>query len=279
MEIISSLIRLTRVETYKLWQKSTAKVVLILLFVSPIVGEILLLELSVRDAIFPRVTHFIFSGDILMFISLATVVVSVLALGNDYELGTVTTILSSGVTRWQFIFSKIASTVAAALVNGLAYIAGGLISTLIVHLTQSDVPFFTAAGEDIIWRLLGEVMVVCMVGFISSGIVMLALVLWRSAWAGMLAGIGYFFMDFFFGGLGLLNFRGLENLHRFSFSYYALSMLERYFPPDPFISLPRSWSENPAGIWEAPITLIIIGSALTCAAILIFQQQDVRIQR
>lgn len=276
MEKINSLIRLTRVETYKLWQKSTAKVVLILLFVSPIVGEILLLTLSARDAIFPRVTHFIFSGDILMFISLATVVVSVLALGNDYELGTVTTILSSGVTRWQFIISKIASTVAAAFVNGLAYIAGGLISTLIVHLTHSDMPFFTAAGEDILWRLLGEVMVVCMVGFISSGIVMLALVLWRSAWVGMLAGIGYFFVDFFFGGLGLLNWSGFERLYQYSFTYYALSMLERFFPPDPSISLPRSWSQNPAGVWEAPIILILSGIVLTCVTIIVFKQQDIR---
>ena len=280
MNVLKTLAQYTRVETNKFWQKSTARVVLILLFLGPIVGEILLLSISELDAVFPRVTHFLFAGDIVLFITLATVVVSVLALGNDYELGTVHTILSRGITRSHFILSKIIATVGATLINASAYMAGGILSTFIVHITHSDIPLLEAAGSDILWRILGSVLVIGLVGFISSGVVMLALVLGRSSWLGMLAGLGYFMFDFSIGGLGLIQAFGLERIYRYAFTYYALSILEQFFPPDPHLGLPRAWSqEGLAGVSEAWVILFLYGAILTLASMTIFRRQDLLAKR
>ncbi len=238
-------------------------------------GEVLLAALSVRDATFPLVSRYLFSGDVVLFIALATVVVSVLALGNDYELGTVRIILTRGVTRPQFILSKVIATLGATLVNALAYIGSAVLSTFAVHLLYSDTPLFEAAGSDILLRALGAAGVVTLVGLVSSGIVMLALVLGRSAWMGMLAGLGYFFADFVIGGMGLAHQGPLENAYRYAITYYALSILERLFPSDPRLSMARSWmAEGPAGVWEALLLLLVYGAALTVLAIWLFRRQD-----
>lgn len=276
MDAVKTLARLTRVEALKFWQKSTARVVLALLFLGPIAGELILWQISEPDAVFPNVTHLLFAPDTVIFVALATVVVSVLALGNDYELGTVRVILSRGATRSQFVLSKIATTVGAALVYGLTYMAGALLATVVVHITQSDVPLVDAAGGDILWRAVGTAIVIGLVGFVSSGIVMLALVLGRSAWVGMLAGLGYFLADFLIGGLGLVDTGGLGDVYRYSMTYYAFSILQRTFPQDPNLGLPRAWAqEGLTGAGEAAFALLLYGVVLTLAAILIFRRQDV----
>ena len=116
MHVLKKLSRLTWVEILKFWRRPIALVVLILMLVGPILGEILLTQLSPRDAIYPRVTALWFSADMLMFIALATVVLSIMSLGNDFDLGTIRVILSRGVERSEFILSKIIATIAAALV-------------------------------------------------------------------------------------------------------------------------------------------------------------------
>ncbi|KPK88301.1 MAG: hypothetical protein AMJ88_19260 [Anaerolineae bacterium SM23_ 63] len=202
MDTFATLARLTRIEILKFWHKSVARAVLGLMFIGPIIGEAILASFSIRDATFPQITQFMFSSDMLMMIALMTVVISVMALGNDYELGTVNTILSRGVNRYQFILSKIIASISAAIVNGLVFMTSAFLSTFVVHVTSSSVPFFEAAGGDILWRLLGAIAVIGLINFVLSGIVMLALVLGRSSWVGMLAGLGYFFGDFIVGGLG-----------------------------------------------------------------------------
>jgi ABC-type transport system involved in multi-copper enzyme maturation permease subunit len=230
------------------------------MFLGPIIGEAILASFSIRDAIFPQITQFLFSSDMLMMIALMTVVVSVMALGNDYDLGTVSAILNRGVDRYQFILAKILATVGAAFVYGLAY---------------SDVPFFEAAGKDILWRLMGATGVIGLGNFVLSGIVMLALVLSRSSWVGMLAGLGYFFGDFIVGGIGSGSVLGVDNAYRYTIAYHAISITERIFPSNPSISLPRAWAENGfASPTSAMIVLLLYGAALTAISVLLFRRQD-----
>lgn len=126
MDALGTLSRLTHIEILKFWRKSTARAVLVFMFVGPILGEAILASISIRDATFPQITQFMFSSDMLMMIALMTVVISVMALGNDYELGTVSAVLSRGVDRYQYICSKIIATVCAAFANGLVFMIAAL---------------------------------------------------------------------------------------------------------------------------------------------------------
>jgi ABC-type transport system involved in multi-copper enzyme maturation permease subunit len=275
MDRLKTLTRFVYVEAFKFWRKPVAWVVLALMFLGPIIGEILLLSISPGDAVYPRVVQFLFTADILVFIALATVVLSVLALGNDYELGTVNLILSRGVDRYQFILSKIITTVLSSFIYGLVFTATALVTSAIVHIAHSDLPFFQAAGGDILWRVLGATGVISLINLVLSGIVMLGLVLGRSSWFGMLAGMGYFFIDFFIGGIGSGNILGIEDAYRYTVTFRAISIMERLFPYDPDVSLPRAWAEQGfAPPSQAIIVLILYGIGVTLLAIILFKRQD-----
>ena len=245
------------------------------MFIGPILGEAALASFSIRDATFPQITQFMFSSFMLMMIALMTVVISVMALGNDYELGTVSVVLSRGVERYQFILSKIIATVSAAFTNGLVFMIAGFASTYVVHITYSTVPFVEAAGGDMFWRLLGATCVIALVNFVLSGVVMFALVLGRSSWVGMLAGLGYFFGDFIVGGLGSGSVLGINDAYRYTVVYHAISINERFFPSDQAVSLPRTWIEDGiATPLSAVIVLLLYGAILAVISILLFRRQD-----
>ncbi|OGO18078.1 MAG: hypothetical protein A2Z14_07570 [Chloroflexi bacterium RBG_16_48_8] len=275
MDALKKITRLSRIEIFKFWRRGVARAVLVLMIVSPVLGKILLAQLSPRDATYPRVPSFWFSVDIFMFIALATVVLSVLALGNDYDLGTVRVILSRGVDRFEFILSKIIATMVAAFMYGSAFIASAIASTFIAHLTISNVPLFEAAGGDILWRALGAAGVIGLVNFVLSAIVMLTLVLGRSSWIGMLGGIGSFFLDFFIGGVESGNVFGMEDAFRYTITYHAISIMEKLFPSDPITSLPRAWAEQGfASPTQAAIVLTLYGVGITFLSTLLFRRQD-----
>jgi ABC-type transport system involved in multi-copper enzyme maturation permease subunit len=275
MDSLGMLVRLIRIEAHKYWRKPVAKAVLIFMLVAPIGAEVLLAKFSPVDAIFPRVTQFLFSPDLCLIIALITVVLSVMALGDDYELGTVRVIISQGVDRHQYILSKIIATVGAALFFGFVFECAALISTFIVHITSSDAPFIEAAGESIVWRVLGTVGVIGLVNFVLSGIVMMGLVLGRSSWVGMLTGLGYFFGDFFIGALGSGSVLGVDTAYRFTITYRAISMIERFFPSDPGVSLPRQWIAGGfADPRRAGMVLFLYGVGLTVVSIYLFHHRD-----
>ncbi len=275
MNALGTLSRLTRVEIRKFWRKSTARAVLVFMFAGPIAGEAILASISKSDATFPKVTQFMFSSDMLMMIALMTVVISVLALGDDYELGTVRVILSRGIDRHIYIASKIIATVSAAFINGLVFMIAAFASTFVVHIKFSTVPFSEAAGADIIWRFVGATGVIGLVNFVLSGVVMVALVLGRNSWAGMLAGLGYFFADFFVGGLGSGSLLGVNDAYRYTIAYHAISINELFFPSDPSVSLPRAWiGAGLANPTSAVTVLLFYGTVLAAIAMFLFQRQD-----
>jgi ABC-type transport system involved in multi-copper enzyme maturation permease subunit len=269
------LLTLTRVEWMKYWNKTVARVVLVFMLLTPLAAEALLVKLSIRDAMFPRVSQFLFSPDLMMFLGMIMIVLAVLALGSDFDLGTVRTTLSRGVPRAQFIIAKVVAVIGAALVNAAVYVIAGMAAVATVHLTSGGPPIFEAAGRNIIWRGLASVGMVGTVTFVLAGIVMLAVVLGRSSWTGMLAGLGFFFVDFIVGGVGVGDLLGMSNPHHYTMTYYALSVYERLFPSDPTVSLPRAWAGEP--LIEAQLALIILflyGVGATAAAIVAFNRQD-----
>ena len=269
------LLTLTRVEWTKYWSKTVARVVLGFMMVTPVAAEALLANLSLRDAMLPRASQFIFSPDLMMFLGMIMIVLAVLALGSDFDLGTVRTTLSRGVPRSLFIAAKVLTVISAALVNAAIYVSAGMVAIAVVHLANDGPSIFEAAGADILWRGLASVGMVGTVTFVLAGIVMLAVVLGRSSWMGMLAGLGFFFADFIVGGLGVGDLLGIPDPHHYTLTYYALSVYERLFPSDPTISLPRTWAAEP--LIEVQLALLILflyGVGATAAAIFAFNRQD-----
>jgi ABC-type transport system involved in multi-copper enzyme maturation permease subunit len=280
MNEMKTLIRLTGVELLKFRSKSITWVTSILLFGLPVLGELIQVQLSQRDAVYPRAGYFLFGSDMLLFVALITIVVSVMALGNDYELKTVRSILGRGTARYQFILAKIMAVFAAALFNGLVYIAGALSASIIGHRSLSEVALQEAAGSNLFWRALGAVGVILLVEFVSAGAAMLALVLGRTAWSGMFGGLGFFFVDYFVGGLAPTDLLGIEGVYRYTVTYHALGILTKLFPSDPKLGLPRSWStEGFAEPGGAVAFILIYGCILTLLAILIFKRQDLMAQQ
>jgi hypothetical protein len=104
---------------------------------------------------------------------------------------------------------------------------------------------------------------------------MLALVLGRSSWIGMLAGIGTFFLDFFVGGIGSGSVFGVHNAYQYTVTYHAISIMEHFFPYDPDVALPRAWAEQGFSTpIQAVIVLLLYGLGVTTLTIFLFKQQD-----
>lgn len=267
--------RLTGVELLKLRGKSVAWVTLIILFVFPIGVEGFLVARSQDVAVYPQVARLLLSGAVLLLIALATPVISVMALGSDYDLGTVRVFLSQGVERHQFILAKVLATVVIAFANGLAYVSGTLFATVIAHMALSDVPLAVAAGNALVWRAAGAVGVIGLIGFVSAGVVVLALVVGRNAWVAMLVGLGTLLFDFTLGGLSLVD----TNAYRYTVTYHVLSLTEKLFTS--YTGLDMSGARAQHGLaapGRALVVLLLYGCCLTLGAILIFRRQDLMVQ-
>ena len=278
MNTFNTLWRMITVELLKFRTKSMTWAALGILFTLPIFAELLLACTSQREAVYPQVINYLF-GAMLLMVALILIVVSIMALGNDYELDMVQVILSQGVNRAQFIMAKVIATLVVALAGGTLYVISALLSSYIAHTIISDVPFLTAAGQNIVWRALGSILVVGLVEFATAGIVMLGLVLGRKAWIGMAIGLGYFLVDFSIVIFGQTNPLGIQNGYRYTITYQATSLLEPLFPDALSFGLPQGWAaQGMISPGQAVITLIMYGGLLTAAAILIFHRQDLTSQ-
>ena len=274
MDRLRTLLRLTGVEVTKFRLKPVTWVTWIVLFLFPALIELFLaLRVSHEQAVFPQVIRLLYAGEVLLVVAVTTVVVSVMALGNDYELGIVRTILVGGVERHQFVVSKVLATVVAALANGIAYMAGTLQATTVTHLALSDVPLREAAGASLVWRALEWVGVVGLVGFCFAGVVVLALVVGRSAWVGMLAGLGVFLADFAVGGLNVFP----STLYRYTVSYHALSLLARHVASGTGLSASLGGYALSAPS-RALVVLLMYGCGLILVAVLVFRRQDLMLR-
>jgi ABC-type transport system involved in multi-copper enzyme maturation permease subunit len=258
------------VELLKIRSKPVTWMTLALLFAGPIGFELFLASTSPSDAVFPDPT--VLASDILLIVVLMVIVVAVMALGNDYELGTVRAFLSRGVARYQFIVSKVLATALLALAGGLAYVAGALAATSIAHVRLSGVPLAEAAGEGLVWRALGAVGVIGLTGFVFAGVVMLALVVGRTSWMGMLAGLGVFMADFYFGTLSAVD----SGTYRYAVTYHALSLLARCLNSESAgMRVPGTLAGYSLAQPGRALTVILLyGCGLTLLAILVFRQQD-----
>jgi ABC-type transport system involved in multi-copper enzyme maturation permease subunit len=270
MDILNTVLRLTGVELLKFRSKPISSVTLLMLFVGPVGGEISLAAISRDDALFPGAV--LLAGELLLIVALMNVLVSVMALGNDYELGTVCVFVSRGIDRYQFILSKVLATVVAAFANGLAYVSSSLLATSVAHIALSDVPLARAAGNDLLWRALGAVGVIGLTSFAFTSVVMLALVVGRNSWIGMLAGLGTFMADFYVGALSISD----TLAYRYAVAYHARSLLERCFK-SATTGMRMSGTlatHGPVEPGRALVVLLLYGCGFTLAAMFIFRRQD-----
>lgn len=151
---------------------------------------------------------------------------------------------------------------------------GALLASSVAHITVSDLPLLEAAGKHLLWRAAGAIMVIGLVQFVLAGIVMLALILGRTSWAGMLAGLGYFAADLYAGGWGPPGLLEMVDAYRITVSYHALGLFEQLFAPHPYLSLQRSWPAGAASPGRSVGFLLLYGCALTALSFLCLRRQD-----
>jgi ABC-type transport system involved in multi-copper enzyme maturation permease subunit len=274
MHTLNAVLRLTGVELLKLRSKPVSSVTLLMLSVGPVVGELSLAAIARDDALFPRAV--LLAGELLLIVALMSILVSVMALGNDYELGTVCAFVSRGIDRYQFVLSKVLATVVAAVAYGSAYVSSALMATTVGHITLSDVSLAQAAGPHLLRRALGAVGVIGLTSFVFTSVVMLALVVGRHSWVGMLAGLGTFMADFYVGVLSISEMPA----HRYAVTHHARSLLERCFK-GATTGMRMSGTlamHGPVEPGLALAVLLLYGCGFTLAAILIFRHQDLTIR-
>ena len=245
-------------------------VVMVMLIVGPIGLEALIVSISREDAIFPKAT--LLAGEVLLFIVLITVLVFIMVLGNDFEFGIVRSVLSRGVDRHYFIISKTSAAGALGLVYGFAYVISSLILTVVAHSHYSEIPLNDVVGGDFVLHALESIGVVGLTSFVFGGVVMLALVLGKRAWVGMVAGLGLFMIDFNYGVVSLAQ----VEIFRYSVTHHAFSLLTRSFG---YITSGMSLSglmrnQDLADPGWSLGYLILIGCVINLIAIGLFHFQD-----
>ncbi|TET51073.1 MAG: hypothetical protein E3J64_07445 [Anaerolineales bacterium] len=272
MEALKTLLHLTGGELLKLRSKRVTWLALAMVVAIPVGVELLLGWAYPRDAVLPRSANTLLDGSVLQSIALTATVVSVIALGRDYELGTARAFLGRGVKRHEFVLSKVLATEVICVVGGVAYVSCTLLATVVGHTIMSDVPLAEAAGTALASRALAAGAVIVLAAFVTAGVVNAALVAGRSSSMGLLAGLGYFLVDF----CACYMVAPDAELRRYSVTCQAGCLLER-------------WSGHQAGTYTSSLLtgacfgtpgqslawLLLLGGGFTLAAVLLFRRQDV----
>ena len=271
MATLKGLPALISAEFHKLRRKRVTWVALALVVAIPICAEVLLVWAYRRDAVLPRSAHLLLSGPVVVLVALTAATVSVIGLGRDYELGTVRAFLSRGVTRERFVISKVLATVATALAGGCAYAVSVLVTTAVGHALLSDAGLAQAAGVAVVRRALVTVAVVGLTGFVCAGVVNLALVMGRSSSMGMLAGVGYFLVDFYLCAIAAPG----AGTQRYAVTCQAGLLLECWAGDrSGMIAFESLISDGGAAPGRSLLVLLLLGGGLALAAVLAFRRQD-----
>jgi ABC-type transport system involved in multi-copper enzyme maturation permease subunit len=269
--VVKAVLGLAAIEVFKLRRERLTRLALTMLVVTPIGVELLLSKAYPSDAVLPRSAHVLLSGGVLLPIALIPTVVSVIALGRDYQLGVARALLSRGVKRHQFVLSKVLVTTAVCVVGGLAHASAALLATCVGHAVLSDVPLAQVAGADLLRRALAAALVSGLAGLALAGVVNMALVAGRNSWVGVLAGIGCFLGDSMM--YGSANPAG--RIYQYSLTYHAGSLLEHLAgcPSGEAPSQPLA-TYGLAEPGQSLAWLLLLGCGFTLAAILLFRRQD-----
>lgn len=241
-----------------------------MLVIGPAGLEALIASISREDAIFPKAS--LLAGEVLLLLILITILVFIMVLGSDFEYGIVRSVLSRGVERYHFILSKTIAAAILGLVYGAVYIFSSLVSTVVTHLWISEVPLVDVVGGKFVFHALESVGLMGLISFIFGAIVMLALVLGRNAWVGMVAGLGLFIIDFNFGVLRL----GSAQPFQYAITYHAFVLFRRNFG---YITSGMSLSgllmeQDLADPGRSLVYLILVGCVINLMTIGLFHFQD-----
>jgi ABC-type transport system involved in multi-copper enzyme maturation permease subunit len=271
MQTLKELPILIGAELHKLRRKGVTWVALALLVAIPVCVEVLLGWEYRRDALLPRSARLLLGSPVAVLVALTATTVCVIALGRDYELGTVRAYLSRGVTREGFAISKVLATVGTALAGGFAYAASALTTTAIGHVLLSDAALASSDLLAVLRRAVVAVAVVGLAGFVCAGVVNLALVIGRNSSMGMLAGLGYFLIDFFLCAIAAPG----AGTQRYSLTCHAGLLMECWSADQTGISafelLIGEVTAEPA---RSLVILLLLGGGFTLAAVSLFRRQD-----
>ncbi len=271
MQALKSLLHLVGVELLKLRSKRATWLALAMLAGIPVAVEMLLGRAYPHDAVLPRSANILLSGAVLLLVALTATIASVIVLGRDYELGIARAFLGRGVKRCEFVLSKVLATEAISVVAAAAYVGCALLATAAGHLVLSDVPLAEAAGTALVSRALAAAAVIVLAAFVTGGLVNAALVAGRSTSIGLMAGLGYFLIDFYACSVVSPS----AEFRRYTVTCQAGCLLESMSPQ---LAGAHGADLMASGCFETPgqslAWLLLLGGGLTLAAVLLYARQD-----
>jgi ABC-type transport system involved in multi-copper enzyme maturation permease subunit len=271
METVKELPVLVAAELHRLRRKGVTWAAAALLVAIPVCVEALLGWAYPRDAVLPRSAGLILGSPVAVLVALTATIVCVIALGRDYELGTVRAYLSRGVTREGFAISKVLATITAVLAGGFVYAASAVVTTTIGHVLLSEAALTQSECLGAARRAVVAVAVVGLAGFVCAGVVNLALVIGRNSSMGMLAGLGYFLLDFY---LCAMTAPG-AGPQRYSLTCHAGLLMECWSGDQSGIAaFELLTGGGRAGPARSLVILVLLGVGFTLAAVLLFRRQD-----
>jgi ABC-type transport system involved in multi-copper enzyme maturation permease subunit len=226
---------------------------------------------------FPGVIAQLLLPSLTILIGIISMLLAVSSWGDEYEYGTVRTVLSRCPTRWQFVLGKTAALALATAAIVLVALAAEVLVAAVSHLVQvgwESIPEHLTALGRIVLPLAA---VWWLAGMVYTGVVALTTVAARSPALGMAAGLGLFLGDFLLSCLGPAGPHvqlGPYSIINNSYGLFSSIMGDRFdvtggmlFPMAETMTLP-----DPG---RALGTLLLYAAGTLGLAYLLFREQDI----
>ncbi len=183
-------------EWFKLRQSRAARATLIAMAVTPITAVWGIWAAGGNSVILPRALQIV-GASLLLLTGLSAFLLTAIAIGSEFEQGTVRVTMGRGVSRAMFVLGKGAALLLMMLINALAGWFFGSIAATISHLVQNGTFGLTFGILTLLTSGLDAIPIVLLSAAAYIGLGLAVSIVTRSTSLAMLGGLGVFMADFY----------------------------------------------------------------------------------
>lgn len=265
------------VELFKSLRARLGRIALFSAFIGGTVPIILIGIVGNREAsTFPSVVPQILLPSLTVLTGLISMLLSLSSWGDEYEHGTVRTLLSRSPERWRSLLGKTAANAIVLLAIILVALTGELLIAILSHLIQADAADLPEHLQSLIRVLPPIIGVWWLAGMVYSAVVTLVVTGGQSSTLGMIGGLGLFLGDLLLSNLGSGNSSGWAGEYSIINNCYRLisSILGDLYGHSEGGSFPGMVETAPADPGQALGRLALYAAGTLVLAYLLFQRRD-----
>ena len=270
-----------KVELFKILRSRLGRIALITTFAGMAVPTILIAALGdQRVSTFPTVVVQLLLPSLSILLGIISVIMALSSWGDEFEHGTIRTVLSRCPARWQFVLGK---TVALAITL-LAIIALAIAVEVLVATSSHFLQLGSMGLADNLNRLFRVIAPLAAVwwlgGMVYCGVVSLVTVGGQNSALSMIMGLGLFLADLLLGGFGLTGagsqYRPYSIIHNSLGVMYPL--LDHHFNPSSGVLFSEMTSMSLPEPGQALFRLLLYAAGTSLLTLLIFNHRDIDVQ-